>query len=76
MRSAPFVHPSRSVATKGFDMRTTALIFLAVALGPAVLALYASNDQGLRDIMVWCFLVLLATAGLFTAASYARPGDA
>ncbi|HLT40549.1 MAG TPA: hypothetical protein VK034_29935 [Enhygromyxa sp.] len=45
-----------------------ALIFLAIAIGSAVTALYATNDQGLRDVLIWIFLVFLATAGLFTFA--------
>lgn len=39
-----------------------ALIFLVLALGAGVTGLYASGDQGVDQIMVWSFLVLLAAA--------------
>jgi integral membrane sensor domain MASE1 len=49
-------------------MRTTALIVVALALASGLVGLYATQDEGVQEIMTWLFLVLLGVAALLVFA--------
>jgi hypothetical protein len=53
-------------------MLTSALLFLAMAAASAVLGIYADSDQGLNEIMYWCAIIFLVTAGGFALIHLAR----
>ncbi|HVI01211.1 MAG TPA: hypothetical protein VM869_20985 [Enhygromyxa sp.] len=58
-------------------MIITALLFLAIAIGSAVIGMYGNPEQGVDQIMYWLAIVCIGVAAAFTLISLAlrRYGD-
>lgn len=51
-------------------MIITALLFVTIAIGSAVIGMYASPDQGLNLILYWLAVVCIGVAGGLTVVSF------